>query len=92
MQDSGSRKGAFEPQEVAIVASTDDQVLRLCDSCQLWRVGGWAAVVRADHQTACGKQRQQLLLSGTFEVTGKAKLMSGVTENCGETGFVIGGC
>lgn len=92
VQDSGSGKGGFEPGEVAIVASTDDQVLRLCDSSQLWRVGRRTAVVRTDHQTAHRKQRQQLLLSGTFKVTWKAELMSGVAEYGSEAGFVIGGC
>lgn len=90
MEDSGIGECSPESVHVSIIASTDDESCGLGDCGKLRSVGGRAAVVGADEQAAGWEEREELLLSGAFEITGETELMSGEAEYCGEAGFVVG--
>ena len=75
---------------VAVVAGADDDEFWLGGLAELGWVGGGAAVVGADEQAAGGEEWEELLLTAAFEVAGEADGVTGIVEDGGEAGFVVG--
>lgn len=76
---------------MAVIAGADDYEARLGGLSEFRRIGGGAAMVWANEQAAGGEEREQLLLTASFEVTGQADGVTGKAEDGCEAGFVVCG-